>query len=71
MTMTEMRDDAGFVKRSRAKLKLTQSELADELGIERRSILRYERGDDLPPYMRRAIKNLLDETLKRRRGKKG
>jgi DNA-binding XRE family transcriptional regulator len=56
---TTMVDNAGFVKRARAKLKLTQGELADLLGLERRSILRYERGDPLPPQTRFAIKWLV------------
>lgn len=56
---TPMPDDAGFVKRARAKLKLTQGELAEQLGLERRTVMRYERGDQLPPQTRFAIKWLV------------
>lgn len=41
-------DTAAFVKRARANLKLTQTELAEKLGLERRSIIRFEQGDELP-----------------------
>ena len=60
---------AKYVKRARAKLKLTQSELADELGLERRSILRYENGDELPRAMLLAIRQLLDVAKRKRRKK--
>ena len=52
-------DSAAFVQRARAKLGLTQSELADRLGLERRSIMRFERGDELLLHVRLAIKHLL------------
>ena len=58
-TTTTMKDTAGFVKRARAKLKLTQGQLAEMLGLERRSIIRFEKGDALPPAIRFAIKHLL------------
>jgi DNA-binding XRE family transcriptional regulator len=50
---------ADFVKRARARLNLTQAELANALGLERRSILRFEKGDELPPQTLFAIKHLL------------
>jgi DNA-binding XRE family transcriptional regulator len=52
-------DTASYVKRARAKLKMTQAELAESLGIERRTVMRYEQGDDLPHYMRLAIRQLV------------
>jgi transcriptional regulator with XRE-family HTH domain len=65
---TTMPDDAGFVKRARAKLKLTQGQFAELLGLERRTVMRYERGDQLPPQTRFAIKWLVarDKRLKQR-----
>ena len=47
-----MGSSAAYVKRSRAKLKLTQAQLAGKLGLERRSIMRYEQGDELPRLVR-------------------
>jgi transcriptional regulator with XRE-family HTH domain len=57
---------AEFVRRARAKLNLTQAELAKALGLERRSIMRYEKGSPLQPHIRYAIKWLVarDKRLK-------
>jgi len=57
-TNTSM-DTAGFVKRARAKLKLSQGEFAKRLGLERRTIMRYEQGAFLPPYVYYAIKHVV------------
>lgn len=65
-------ETATFVKRARAKLKLTQAEFAEQLGLERRSIVRYERGGFLPPTVQLAIKHLLrthKDTAKMRRAR--
>jgi transcriptional regulator with XRE-family HTH domain len=55
-----MFDSAGYVKRAREKLKLTQAELAEALELERRTIMRYEQGEHLPRQTRLAIRQLLD-----------
>ena len=57
-----MSTTADFIKRARARLKLTQAELAEMLGLERRSIMRYEKGDQLPPAISLAIKHLLHKS---------
>ena len=55
-------DTPRFVKLSRSKLKLTQGELAERLRLERRSISRYERGDDkIPLHVYCAIQYLVDK----------
>ena len=52
---------ANFVKRSRLyRLNLTQAELAERLDIERRSIIRYERGAPLPIVTMLAITQLAE-----------
>lgn len=61
-----MRDTAGYVKRARAKLKLTQAEFADRLGLERRTIMRYEQGDDLPLQTRLAIRQIVDASKRKK-----
>jgi transcriptional regulator with XRE-family HTH domain len=53
------RRTAQFVRLARAKLKMTQAEFAKRLGLERRSILRYEKGEPLPPTVYFAIKFLV------------
>jgi DNA-binding XRE family transcriptional regulator len=53
--------DSDFVKNVRAKLNLTQAELGKIVGKERRSIMRYEAGDELPPAVNLALKHLLSE----------
>jgi Predicted transcriptional regulators len=58
-TMTPMKSTAGFVKRARAKLQMTQGEFAERLGLERRTIIRYEKGEPLPPTVYFAIKHLV------------
>ena len=50
---------ADFVRNSRIRLNLTQEELAETLGFERRSIMRFERGAFLPTYVRLALECLL------------
>jgi DNA-binding XRE family transcriptional regulator len=62
-------DTAALVKRARAKLKLTQAEFAEKLGLERRTIMRFERGDDLPLQTRIAIRHMLAARLNKVRGK--
>jgi len=39
-----MKVDPQFIKSARIKLGMTQAELAAALGIERRSVMRYEQG---------------------------
>lgn len=57
-----------FVKRARERLGMTQTELADKLGIERRTIIRYEReGFEAPQYMHFALRYLLGIQRKHRR----
>ena len=68
LTTTAMSDkSAAFVKRSRAKLRLTQSEFADRLGLERRTIIRYESGGELPIQTRLAIRQLLSVYIRKHR----
>jgi DNA-binding transcriptional regulator YiaG len=61
-----MRDTAGYVKRAREKLKLTQAEFAERLGLERRTIMRYEQGDDLPQRTRLAIRQLIEASKRKK-----
>ena len=62
-TMTPMKSTAGFVKRARAKLQMTQGEFAERLGLERRTIIRYEKGEPLPPTVYFAIKHAVMDVL--------
>ena len=57
--------DAEFVRDAREKLGLTQAELADKLGIERRTVMRYEGATPLPLTTRYALKHLLSRHKKR------
>ena len=57
-------DTAEFVRTARAKLNLTQSKLGELVGRDRRSIIRYEQGEELPPGLRLAIMHLLSTMLK-------
>jgi DNA-binding XRE family transcriptional regulator len=52
--------DPAFVKRARARLGCSQRELAEKLGLERRSIIRYEQGWPLPERTKLAIQRLLE-----------
>lgn len=63
-------ETAAFVKSSRVKLKLTQAELGEKVGKERRSIMRYEAGDELPQSVELAIKHLLAEWKMKTKKKK-
>ena len=63
---TTMRDTSGYVKRARAKLRLTQAEFAEALGLERRSVVRYENGGPLPLQTRLAIMQLVGSKERRR-----
>ena len=60
---------ADFVKRARARLKMTQVELASALDINIRTIKRWENGDGVDRIAVLAIERLLD-LAKRRRSKK-
>jgi len=66
--MPEPRPD--FVKNARAILSLTQRELARILGIDRRTILRYEKGFPLPERTHLAIQQLLSGRSAKRRTRK-
>jgi DNA-binding XRE family transcriptional regulator len=59
--------DAEFVRSAREKLGLTQAELADKLGIERRTIMRYESKTPLPLTTRFALMYLLRGRRKKKR----
>lgn len=52
-------ESAEFVKKARTRLKLTQAEFAEKVGLERRSIVRYEQGGDLPLTVKLAIDQLV------------
>jgi ribosome-binding protein aMBF1 (putative translation factor) len=54
------KQDAEFVRSARTRLNLKQYELADMIGMERRSIIRYEQGYPLPKLVRLAIERVLD-----------
>jgi DNA-binding XRE family transcriptional regulator len=62
MKMTK--NTADFVRDAREKLKLTQEQMAEQLGLERRTIIRYERGGNLPATVRMAITHLLAHNKK-------
>lgn len=60
MMATGTRASSAFVKAARARLGRTQAELADDLGLERRSIIRFESGRDEPRLcVRHAISYML------------
>ena len=63
-TMTKATAD--FVRAARERLKLTQEQMAEQLGLERRSIIRYERGGNLPATVRMAIEHILRRKYGRR-----
>jgi DNA-binding XRE family transcriptional regulator len=52
-------ETAEFVKGARARLDLTQAEFAERVGLERRSIVRYEQGGELSLTVKLAIKYLM------------
>jgi DNA-binding XRE family transcriptional regulator len=67
VSATDNDSSALFVRRSRARLNLTQAELAEELGLHRRSIVRFEHGDPLPLQTRLAIRLLLWKHVRKHR----
>jgi DNA-binding XRE family transcriptional regulator len=69
--LMDTRSSGEYVKRARGKLKLTQAQLAEQLGLERRSIMRFEQGDELPRQTRLAIRHLLSIRRKRHRKNNG
>ena len=54
-------DTAEFVLAARETLDLTQAELAEKIGRNRKAIIRYEQGEPLPTGLHLAIKQLLTE----------
>jgi len=57
-----MTRDSDFVRDARKTLGLTQTALANKLGVTRMTVSRYERDDyELPTTVRLAIERLLDE----------
>jgi DNA-binding XRE family transcriptional regulator len=57
-------ESAEFIRNARTKLNLTQIQFAQQLGLERRSIMRFERGHLLPRPVELAVKHLLTEQKK-------
>ena len=53
------KNTAQLVRRARKKLGLTQAELGERLGLERRTIIRFEQGEHLPTQTRLAIRHLM------------
>ena len=69
--MESLEATARYVKTARGRLSLTQEELGDVLGRDRRSIGRYERGEEeLPPSLRLAIEALLIRKRQKTHSKK-
>ena len=57
---------AEYVLKTREMLGLTQAELADKLGMERRTVMRYETGQNpVPKHVYLALKQLRHEHKKR------
>lgn len=54
MTAAEFRD-------TRLRWRLTQQEMADTLGVSRRSVINWEAGNRQPPEIVRKLVQLLDE----------
>jgi len=69
-TKTAMTSTADFVKKARQRLKLTQAQLAEALGLERRSIVRFEKGEELPLQTRLAIERLVEKRKRKSSTKK-
>src|SRR5215831_7578211 len=57
--------DPEFVKGARSRLKLSQAAFGEQLGLDRRTIIRYEQGDPLPVQTKLAMQYLL--AMKRKR----
>ena len=65
----QRKTSAEFVRSARERLGLTQAELGDKLGLERRTIMRYETGSShLKLHVRYALMYLLRTRRKKRRG---
>jgi DNA-binding XRE family transcriptional regulator len=60
-------ETAQFVMDARERLGMTQAELGKIVGRERRSIIRYEQGEDLPASLQLAILFLLSEHKRNKR----
>lgn len=54
-------DHSDFVQRARSILGKTQLEFSRLLDIQRRTVIRYEKGEKVPKATRLAIVRLLDE----------
>jgi predicted transcriptional regulator len=61
-----MESDGKFVKAAREHLGLSIIALAEELGVGRHTIWRYERGEPVPKTTRLAIERLLIDHKKKR-----
>ena len=64
---TITKDTATFVRESRVALGLKQAELGKLVGRDRRSIIRYEQGEQLPPAVDLAIQHLLNKHRRKRK----
>lgn len=55
-----------FVRSARARLRISQEEFAKLLGVERKTIGRYESGNNVPKRAVMAIRHLLRQQGKRK-----
>jgi DNA-binding XRE family transcriptional regulator len=61
-----MNASAKFIRQARHKLGLTQTEFGEIIGKHRRTIVRYEQGEEIPPSVRLAIEHLLNKRKRKR-----
>jgi DNA-binding XRE family transcriptional regulator len=54
--------DAEFIRDARERLAITQAELGRRIGRTRRTIIRYEKGDEVPIAVKLAIERLLSQS---------
>jgi DNA-binding XRE family transcriptional regulator len=65
----ERRNTAAFVRQARATLGLSQPQLGKLVGRTKRTIIRYEQGEELPPAIDLAIQHLISKNKQRRKRK--
>lgn len=61
MTTAPTTTDGDFVRRSREQLGLTQTEFGEQLGVSKRTVIRWEQGDTLLKRRDRVAITLLVE----------
>ena len=61
MILTDAAPAAALIRRARKKMNLSQPAFAEQIGVRRHTVIRWEQGHPVPKAVRMLVKRLIEE----------